>query len=463
MKRKIFYSALLSSLISLLITVSLIFVYAHYISEKDFMPAVTETAVPIIIGLLLTVLISVLVSKIASGIVASDINSVNVEHPKRLKYYPELNPLVDSISLQSYKLSRRINELKMRENEFVSMTLNMSEGMVIINSRASVISINQSAREIFGFDGITASAFSLDRSEAFRDAVTTALSGKTAYYHTQTEGRYYSFIVTPVSHEERIEGAVIIAIDVTEKEEREKLRREFTANVSHELKTPLTSISGFAELILGGVADGDDAKRFAGKIYKEANRLVGLVGDIIRLSELDGGEIPYEGEIDLHSVCLSVAEALSDSAERAGVRLSVSGMPAYVAGNRRILEEMVYNLADNAVKYNKSGGSAEIKVESSEENVFLTVKDDGIGIPKDEEYRVFERFYRVDKSHSKATGGTGLGLSIVKHSAVYHKARIELESEIGKGTEIKIIFEKTKGTRVSDTNNSLNTKENENG
>ncbi len=445
MKKRIFLSVMISVLLSLFISVSLIFVYAHYISEKDFMPEIKETVVPIAISALLSFALSALVSWGFTRSIASDINSVNLDDPQSLKGYPELSPLVEKISKQSYKLSRKRSELKMRESEFDKIALNMSEGMIIINSRANVLSMNKSARDIFGMEQeLPASVFAIDRGDKFRETVTSALMGKTAYCMLKIGEKSYSLIATHFSHEGRVEGAVVIVIDITESEEREKLRREFTANVSHELKTPLTTISGFAELIEGGMAEGEDAKKFAGKIHKEANRLVGLVGDIIRLSELDSGEIVYDGDIDLYAVAEAAKDRLVDFANSKNVTLSLSGKHAYVKGNMRILEEMIGNLTDNAVKYNKDGGTVELKVAERGENVLFTVKDSGIGIPQDKKERVFERFYRVDKSHSRESGGTGLGLSIVKHAATYHGAEISIESELQKGTEIKITFPKSK-------------------
>jgi two-component system phosphate regulon sensor histidine kinase PhoR len=239
----------------------------------------------------------------------------------------------------------------------------------------------------------------------------------------------------------RVDGAVIVIIDDTDKEERESLRREFTANVSHELKTPLTSISGFAELIEGGMAEGEDAVRFAGNIRKEASRLITLVGDIIRLNQLDGGEIPYDEEpVSLFAVASEVASRLESIAERASVSISVSGENLSVAGNRQIIEEMIYNLTDNAIKYNKVGGRVEISIRKTADGAHLSVSDTGIGIPEDKIDRIFERFYRVDKSHSKDIGGTGLGLSIVKHGAAYHGAKIFVKSTLGEGTAVSLTF-----------------------
>jgi two-component system phosphate regulon sensor histidine kinase PhoR len=291
------------------------------------------------------------------------------------------------------------------------------------------------------------SILTLDSTEPLREAVRSALSGINGYYELSKNDKHYSVIVTPVKSDGIIEGAVIVIIDDTEKEERDVLRREFTSNVSHELKTPLTSISGFAELIKNGLADGEDAIRFADNIHKESKRLIDLVGDIIRLTQLDGGEIPYDGEVELSAVCHEAFERLASIAEKASVKLVLDVNEAYVYGNLRILGEIVYNLTDNAIKYNRPEGQVIISSRVEDECAVLSVRDNGIGIPKEKQDRVFERFYRVDKSHSKEIGGTGLGLSIVKHAAAYHKAKITLISEEYVGTEIKIQFPRTKSNK----------------
>jgi two-component system phosphate regulon sensor histidine kinase PhoR len=236
-------------------------------------------------------------------------------------------------------------------------------------------------------------------------------------------------------------GAVLLVLDITEKEEQERYRREFTANVSHELKTPLTSISGIAEIIRNGIVRPEDIPHFAGKIYDESQRLITLIGDIIKLSQLDEDQVPLEREsVDLLEISRDVVQQLSSVAKKNGVSLVAGGTHGSVYGVRQVLSEMVYNLCENAVKYNQKGGRVSVDVKQSDAAITLTVKDTGIGIPKAEQSRVFERFYRVDKSHSKAVGGTGLGLSIVKHGAALHHAVIELNSEVGEGTEIKLIF-----------------------
>lgn len=370
------------------------------------------------------------------------INEMDMEHPESLEIYDELKPVVKKISTLNYRITRQMNELKMRELEFTSITSNMSEGMIVVNSRTMILTANESAMRILGIKDSLGpqSVLAYNTTEDFSSAVRCALSGKNGYGEIRLGDKHYSIIATPVLKDGDTEGAVIVIIDDTEKEERESLRREFTSNVSHELKTPLTSISGFAELIKCGMAEGDEAKHFAANIHKEAKRLITLVGDIIRLTQLDGGEIPYDGEIDILAVAEEVAERLANIAETAGVTLSVSGSRECVLGTADILEEMIYNLCDNAIKYNKRGGFVRVSIVRERGEVHLSVSDNGIGIPQDKQDRVFERFYRVDKSHSRDIGGTGLGLSIVKHAAAYHKAKIELESELSVGTTVTVKF-----------------------
>ena len=380
--------------------------------------------------------------RLAGGIV-KPINELNLENPESSKVYDELKPIISKLGSQNYKISRQMAELKTRQTEFNSITSNMSEGMIVMNSRAEILFSNRAARDILGAGGeMPRSVLALDNSQGFRNAIMSALKGANGFDTIKKDGRHYSLLVTPVMQDEKPDGAVVVIIDDTEKEQREQLRREFTSNISHELKTPLTSISGFAELIRDGIADGEDAQRFAGNIHKEAKRLITLVGDIIRLTQLDGGEIPFdEGAIDLFEICSEVIERISNVAESKGVALKLDCCEkSLVIGNRQILEELVYNLVDNGIKYNKQGGYVNISVQKQGNNTILKVSDSGIGIPKSEQSRVFERFYRVDKSHSKDIGGTGLGLSIVKHAVAYHKASVSLESEVGVGTCVSVVF-----------------------
>ena len=375
--------------------------------------------------------------------IVKPINEIDLDAPESMHTYTELEPIIKRLASQNYKIAKQMNELRLREVEFDSITMNMTEGMIIINSRTAILSCNKSARRILGIadEELSGGVLSINSSENFRIAIGAALSGKNGYDTLKRGDKFYTILVTPVFNGARVDGAVIVIIDETEKEGREELRREFTANVSHELKTPLTSISGFAELIENGIAEGEDAVRFAGNIRKEASRLITLVGDIIRLNQLDGREIPFDSDpISLKDAASDVISRLESIAERSNVTLIESCDDLFIRGNRQILEEMIYNLVDNAIKYNKVGGRVEISTKKTKSGVELSVSDTGIGIPSDKLDRVFERFYRVDKSHSKDIGGTGLGLSIVKHSVIYHKATVSIDSIEGEGTEVKIAF-----------------------
>ena len=387
-------------------------------------------------------LIGFFVASHISNSIVKPINEIDPEHPEQNFVYDELKPIISKLSSQNRKVSRQMTLLRQREREFDSITHNMSEGMIIINSRGTVLTCNNSAKSIFGVSGdIPTSVLMIDNSPEFRDAISAALSGNNEYVAMHRGDKIYSLIATPVTNEKNVEGAVLVILDVTEREEREKLRREFTSNVSHELKTPLTSISGFAEIIRTGMAEGEEARHFADNIHKESSRLISLVGDIIKLSRLDGGEIPYDDEpVDLYRVAEDVIERLLPIAERAEVKMELVGEACCVSGNSTAIEEMIYNLSDNAIKYNRRGGSVILRVFPDGSGASVSVSDTGIGIPKDKQDRVFERFYRVDKSHSKEIGGTGLGLSIVKHAAAYHKATISLESTEGVGTTVTVKF-----------------------
>ncbi len=411
----------------------------HFSGFDVFVSAIS----PVIFLFLGILLLTFAAATIMSRSIVKPINEIDLEDPENIRTYAELTPIIKKLASQNYKITKQMNELRKREVEFNSITMNMSEGMVIINSRTAILSCNNSAKRIFGIKDYETSSgvLALNSSDSFRLAVSSALSGKNGYDTLRIGDKVYTILVTPVFNGARVDGAVIVIIDNTEKESREMLRREFTSNVSHELKTPLTSISGFAELISDGVADGEDARRFAGNIRKEAQRLIVLVGDIIKLNQLDGGEIPFDEEpVCLTDCAKEVAERLENIAQKAEVTLSASGERLFINGNKQIIEEMIYNLADNAIKYNKAGGRVEILTKKTPEGTIISVSDTGIGIPADKLDRVFERFYRVDKSHSKNIGGTGLGLSIVKHAAAYHKADISIDSVCQEGTVIKITF-----------------------
>ena len=316
-------------------------------------------------ALVMLVVLGVAVFLVARGLSSSivkPINEIDPDHPEDAGVYEELKPVVNKLIYQNRKIARQMEELRIKQNEFASITSNMSEGMIVINSKTMILSCNDSAKRVLCGNGeMPKSILGLNTSLGFRDAIVSALGGKTGFNELTIGEKHYGITVSPVLHDGAVEGAVLLIVDDTEKEMREALRREFTSNVSHELKTPLTSISGFAELIKCGMAEGKEAQRFAENIHTEASRLITLVGDIIRLTRLDGGEIPYDGEVDLLSVAEDVKSRLENVAERADVTISVSGNHEKVLGTEEILDQIIYNLADNAIKYNNPGGRVEIR------------------------------------------------------------------------------------------------------
>ena len=390
----------------------------------------------------LAVLLAFFVANSLSRSIVKPINNINLDNPNESEVYEELRPMLSRLSRQRYKLSLQLAKLRIKEEEFSSIMANMSEGITVINSKTAILSCNDSAKRIFGISGdLPRSILSVNNSESFRAAIVKALKGEVAHDAIRTDEKVYSITVSPVIQDSGVEGAVVLVIDDTEKDERERLRREFTSNVSHELKTPLTAISGFAELIRSGITSTEDAVHFADNIHKEAARLIVLVGDIIQLTRLDGSEMPYDDEpVRLDELVRETAERLEGVAASNDISISCDTERVRMPGNSKIVEEIIYNLADNAIKYNKPGGFVKLRAFCDGNEAVLAVSDNGIGIPVDKQDRVFERFFRVEKSHSKNIGGTGLGLSIVKHSAAYHKARIILNSEEGQGTEITVRF-----------------------
>ncbi len=397
---------------------------------------------PILVTLLIAaVLCFVLSSKLSKSIV-KPINSLDLDAPENNDAYEELAPLLKKISRQRRIIDEQLQTAKRLQEEFRLITENMSEGFLVINRERNVLTHNSAALRLLKIsEPPNGNVLAVNRSEPFRNAVERALSGERSENEMMFGESCYGIIANPVLNDGEVIGAVIIILDVTERVRREQLRREFTANVSHELKTPLTSISGFAEMMVNGVPD-DISADFARSIYDEAQRLIVLVGDIIKLSELDENSARLEQErVDLRELSEDVAKRLGLAAENKNVAVTVIGN-AQITGVRKILDDMIFNLCDNAIKYNKNGGSADIVISSDAEKhtVTLTVRDTGIGIPGYAQNRVFERFYRVDKGRSKSAGGTGLGLAIVKHGAACHNAEIHLKSEENKGTEISIIF-----------------------
>lgn len=378
--------------------------------------------------------------------IVKPLGSIDLQHPEQVETYDELSPFLQRIAAQNREIRSQMEEIRKQQQEFSMITENMSEGLFVVDRNYQILSYNRSAVRIFGMapESVPENLLAVNRSEGFRSVVDSALKGRHAQENLELDGRVYQIIASPVCQQEDaldLVGAVILTLDVTEKETQEQYRREFTANVSHELKTPLTSISGIAEIIRNGIVRPEDIPHFAGKIYDESQRLITLIGDIIKLSRLDENQVPMEREsVDLLETARDVVQQLASVARKNGVTLVTNGSHGVVNGVRQVLGEMVYNLCENAVKYNRPGGRVWVDVRQAADHVELCVKDTGIGIPAAEQGRIFERFYRVDKSHSKAVGGTGLGLSIVKHGAALHHAAIHVDSEPGEGTAITLTF-----------------------
>ena len=368
--------------------------------------------------------------------ITQPINAISPDDPQNV--YPELQPLTQRLRQQRETIRNQMDELSRRMREFSAMTENMSEGFLLIDLRGHVLTENHSASMLLPTDADNIAKCS---QRELCQAAQQALTGQRCERLLQQGERTLSVIASPVLESGQVTGAVVLTLDVTEREQREKLRREFSANVSHELKTPLTSISGFAELMSQGLVPPDKVREFSLDIQKECTRLTNLVEDIIDLSRLEegGGDMTWE-DIDLYTLCDDVLQSLEPVAKRQAVTLRLAGESLQVRGVYQVLREMIYNLCDNAIKYNRSGGSVTVTVARSAGRASVTVADTGIGIPYEDQSRVFERFYRVDKSHSRAIGGTGLGLSIVKHAAALHGAEIKLQSQPEDGTVITVLF-----------------------
>lgn len=399
---------------------------------------------PICLIVLLALILSAILAIKLSESILKPINALDLDNPENNKTYDELAPLLTKINRQKLVIENQLHEAKQKQKEFKLITDNMREGLLVIDSNSDILTYNAAAEKLLDItDETSLAALKIYRSTQVIDAVDEALKGNNSECQITQHSRQYSLIANPVFRDGEIIGAVIVLLDITEKAQREQLRREFTANVSHELKTPLTSIYGFAELMKDGDMKKEDMEDFAKSIYDETKHLITLVGDIIKLSALDEKSRFYEKEkVDLYALACETAERLKVDAAKKHVTVNVEGEKAEYVGVRQILTDIIYNLCENAIKYNRENGSVDISVKENENNIVLKVKDTGIGIPQEHQERVFERFYRVDKSHSKEIGGTGLGLSIVKHGVMYHGGEISMESEPGKGTEITVTFKK---------------------
>lgn len=413
---------------------------------QDSVLALVENLIFPLCGLLCLMLIlsGIMASAISKRIV-KPINELDLESPKENQIYEELSPLLSKIHRQNREIQNQLELAKQQQEEFALITENMQEGLIVIDKYTMILSANSSAWNLFHMDRVRQgeSVYCLDREEEFRHAIEQVLSGEHTELVLKLNGSDIQLIANPVIRDKKTEGAVVLLVNVTEKLERESLRREFSANVSHELKTPLTSISGFAEIMQGGLVKNEDIPKFAGRIYKESQRLLQLVEDVIQISQLDEEKTSYVWEpVDVYQVCKNAFESLKEKAKRLNVHLYICGERMKMEAVRTLLEEAIYNVCDNAIKYNRNDGSVSVFLTQTAQEIQIVVKDTGVGIPKEDQNRVFERFYRVDKSHSKEIGGTGLGLSIVKHAVGALKGSVILRSEEGNGTEICMKFPK---------------------
>ena len=388
------------------------------------------------------ILAGFLASKTSKSIV-KPLENVDLEHPEQAEIYDEMAPFLRRIAVQNKLISKQMQDRQRRQREFETITENMQEGLLVLDAKGEVLSCNKGARRLLGVDHVPEkeNVFALNRTEGFRRCITAALAGNHEEVTMESDSRSYQLLANPVTEDGLVAGVVLLLFDNTEKADREKLRREFTANVSHELKTPLTSISGFAEIMKNGMVKAEDVPRFANNIYDEAQRLISMVQDIIQLSRLDEAQETMERtEVNVALIAETVAKRLEGQAAQRNIVFHIETESAVLSGVPHVLEEMIYNLCDNAIRYNKDNGSVTLKVEKHPDDITVTVADTGIGIPYGEQERVFERFYRVSRSRSKEIDGTGLGLSIVKHGALLHQATVKMESEVDKGTTIRLIF-----------------------
>ena len=398
---------------------------------------------PIAVVLVIAIVLSAWLAHRMAKRVVEPLNKLDLEKPMENDAYEELSPLLHRIHAQHLEIKSQMQKLQYKENEFDKITGNMKEALVLLDNTGRILSINPAAKMLFETDNscIKKDLLVIERKQNMRIALEEANAKGHADFRTKKNGREYQFDLSRIDSDGKNHGMVILAFDITEQVNAEKHRQEFTANVSHELKTPLQSIIGSAELMENGIVKEEDVPRFVGHIRKEASRLVFLIDDIIRLSQLDeGAEMPRE-DVSLKGLSEEVCEILADAAKLKDISLEVNGDDGVVNGVRRLLYEVIYNLCDNAIKYNHTGGSVKVSVTQKHNEVCLCVEDTGIGIPQEHQDKVFERFYRVDKSHSKQSGGTGLGLSIVKHAVQYHHGKIDLESKLNKGTKISILFD----------------------
>lgn len=439
MKKLIFKSAfLIGYLLDFVFALTVYFFFKESVNDFSFYFWLLLSVV-----FVCTSVICFFAARWVSNKLISGVEKINIEEPAYGENFKEFYSLIGRLKEQNKIIYEQKEDLRLRKKQFSAITDNMSEGFLLVDYNMQVLSFNQSAvKFLFGGEKVQSNLKKSSCEPRVVKSVENALAGERTEMLVEKDGIFIEIITSPVVSHGQVIGGVIIALDVTERHQRDELRKEFSANVSHELKTPLTSITGFAELMRDGLVEGDKIKEFSGDIYKEGHRLLSLVNDIIRLSKLDEGVAqPEDGEVELFALCKEVCDELKPIADEKQVELQLAGKTVFVHGVYQFLREMVFNLCDNAIKYNKIGGSVKVNVETFPNGLpFIKVSDTGIGIPISHQSRVFERFYRVDKSHSKEIGGTGLGLSIVKHSAAYHGATITLKSEVDVGTEITVTF-----------------------
>ncbi len=414
-------------------------------TQASVLALVRKLLLPFCCILVLMLILSGIMASVIAKKIVEPVNELDLEHPEENQIYEELSSLLSKINRQNREIQRQLEMAKQQQEEFSLITENMQEGLIVIDKYTMILSANSSAWNLFREDKVRQgeSVYCLDRAEDFRHAIEQVLDGEHAELILKLDGNDIQLTANPVVRGQKIEGAVILLVNVTEKMERESLRREFSANVSHELKTPLTSISGFAEIIQSGFVKAEDIPKFSGRIYKEAQRLLQLVEDVIQISQLDEEKTAYIWEpVDIYQNCKSTSDRLREKAQKMNVHFYICGESMRIEAVRTLIEEAVYNICDNAIKYNRNDGSVSIFLTQTAQEAQIVIRDTGIGIPREDQDRVFERFYRVDKSHSKEIGGTGLGLSIVKHAVSTLKGSIVLRSEEGIGTEITMKFPK---------------------
>ena len=412
------------------------------VSSASAIALILDLVQPIAFVAVGAIVLSVWLARAMAKQVVEPLNQLNLETPLENNVYEELTPLLFRIHEQQTEIKSQVLSLKQKQEEFDIITGNMNEALVLLDHTGRILSINPAGKTLFHTNSLCVGEdfLIIERKKDMCVALEEAKVRGKSEFRADKNGKIYQFNLSSIYSGDRLQGMVILAYDITEQVNAEQNRREFTANISHELKTPLQSIIGSSELIENGIVKQEDLPRFMGHIRKEATRLVSLIEDIIRLSQLDSKQEMEKEQVSLYTLSEEVLEVLADAANTKQIAMNVSGERVMVYGVRRLLYEIIYNLCDNAIKYNKPGGRVEVSLSEEDENVILTVQDTGIGIAPEHHEKVFERFYRVDKSHSKQSGGTGLGLSIVKHAVQYHNGKFIIKSDLGKGTSISVAF-----------------------